>query len=117
MQTRSSSIWDLVPGPEIEPGPQHWEHEIFATGLPGKSQAWRLLESFFTYMVVPQLEDSKGPTGAQTSLSFSLCLFLPLLFAVSPNSGFALVRLLSGEGNGTPLQYSCLETLMDGGAW
>ena len=22
-----------------------------------------------------------------------------------------------GEGNGTPLQYSCLETLMDGGAW
>ena len=23
----------------------------------------------------------------------------------------------SGEGNGTPLQYSCLENLMDGGAW
>ena len=22
-----------------------------------------------------------------------------------------------GEGNGTPLQYSCLEDLMDGGAW
>ena len=22
-----------------------------------------------------------------------------------------------GEGNGTPLQYSCLETPMDGGAW
>ena len=22
-----------------------------------------------------------------------------------------------GEGNGNPLQYSCLETLMDGGAW
>ena len=22
-----------------------------------------------------------------------------------------------GEGNGTPLQYSCLENLMDGGAW
>ena len=22
-----------------------------------------------------------------------------------------------GEGNGTPLQYSCLETHMDGGAW
>ena len=21
------------------------------------------------------------------------------------------------EGNGTPLQYSCLENLMDGGAW
>ena len=23
----------------------------------------------------------------------------------------------SGEGNGKPLQYSCLENLMDGGAW
>ena len=22
-----------------------------------------------------------------------------------------------GEGDGTPLQYSCLENLMDGGAW
>ena len=26
-------------------------------------------------------------------------------------------RKLYGEGNGTPLQYSCLETPMDGGAW
>ena len=24
---------------------------------------------------------------------------------------------LTGEGNGTPLQYSCLENPMDGGAW
>ena len=23
----------------------------------------------------------------------------------------------TGEGNGTPLQYSCLENPMDGGAW
>ena len=26
------------------------------------------------------------------------------------------VRIM-GEGNGTPLQYSCLENLKDGGAW
>ena len=26
-------------------------------------------------------------------------------------------RPLVGEGNGTPLQYSCLENPMDGGAW
>ena len=25
--------------------------------------------------------------------------------------------LISSEGNGTPLQYSCLENPMDGGAW
>ena len=26
-------------------------------------------------------------------------------------------KQLLGEGNGTPLQYSCLENPMDGGAW
>ena len=28
-----------------------------------------------------------------------------------------LSRLVIGEGNGNPLQYSCLENPMDGGAW
>ena len=27
------------------------------------------------------------------------------------------VGLVDGEGDGTPLQYSCLENPMDGGAW
>jgi len=27
------------------------------------------------------------------------------------------IRTQNGEGNGTPLQYSCLENPMDGGAW
>ena len=27
------------------------------------------------------------------------------------------VRKIPGEGNGNPLQYSCLENPMDGGAW
>ena len=33
-------------------------------------------------------------------------------------SSFEIVvsRILFGEGNGTPLQYSCLENPMDGGA-
>ena len=26
-------------------------------------------------------------------------------------------KITSGEGNGTPLQYSCLENPIDGGAW
>ena len=30
---------------------------------------------------------------------------------------FAVLQHESGEGNGTPLQYSCLENPMDGGAW
>ena len=33
-------------------------------------------------------------------------------------SGLKKIFYLSiGEGNGTPLQYSCLENPMDGGAW
>ena len=28
-----------------------------------------------------------------------------------------MYALIFGEGNGTPLQYSCLENPMDGGAW
>ena len=28
-----------------------------------------------------------------------------------------LINQLIGEGNGNPLQYSCLENPMDGGAW
>ena len=27
------------------------------------------------------------------------------------------IEIVIGEGNGTPLQYSCLENPMDGGAW
>ena len=30
---------------------------------------------------------------------------------------FATSSELIGEGNGTPLQYSCLENPKDGGAW
>ena len=38
-----------------------------------------------------------------------------LSFTISQN----LLKFMSidGEGNGTPLQYSCLENPMDGGAW
>ena len=36
----------------------------------------------------------------------------------SPKDVFnALSMVTNGEGNGTPLQYSCLENPMDGGAW
>ena len=34
----------------------------------------------------------------------------PLLFNM-------LSRFVIGDGNGNPLQYSCLENPMDGGAW
>ena len=33
------------------------------------------------------------------------------------NSIFSFIKEPPGEGDGTPLQYSCLENPMDGGAW
>ena len=41
--------------------------------------------------------------------SYSICLSLSdISFRIMPSDG---------EGDGTPLQYSCLENPMDGGAW
>ena len=39
---------------------------------------------------------------------------ITVLLSVSP---FMSVSVCLGEGNGTPLQYSCLENPMNGGAW
>ena len=40
---------------------------------------------------------------------------LPGYFIHSINSGYVYVN--PGDGNGTPVQYSCLENPMGGGAW
>ena len=34
-----------------------------------------------------------------------------------PETPLTMSSLPCGEGNGTPLQYSCLENPIDGGAW
>ena len=44
-----------------------------------------------------------------------------ILFISNEDSGkvsaLETAQLSTGEGNGIPLQYSCLENPMDGGAW
>ena len=46
-------------------------------------------------------------------------LYLHLLAKANQTvkQNFDGVGCMIGEGNGTPLQYSCLENPMDGGAW
>ena len=44
------------------------------------------------------------------------CIYIIYFFLFFFNDHNFIVSLL-GEGNGTPLQYSCLENPMDGGAW
>ena len=41
----------------------------------------------------------------------------PRLRTHCKNSFYLRLEVGNGEGNGNPLQYSCLENLMDGGTW
>ena len=58
-----------------------------------------------------------------TGYEIELCLHFREAFPIAPFCSQKVIKLLSsfnkhiGEGNGTPLQYSCLEYSMDGGAW
>ena len=54
-------------------------------------------------MCIDQFKASKKKKKKQ-QLYHGLSIFPTLCFYI-------------GEGNGTPLQYSCLENPMDGGAW
>ena len=57
-----------------------------------------------------QKQDSETSLYTLRSISFQFTLHVPVR-----NKAFTQHRI--GEGNGTPLQYSCLENPMDGGAW
>ena len=52
-----------------------------------------------------------------SSLVKSLRSFAHFLIELSVFSALSFKSSLCGEGNGTPLQSSCLENPMDGGAW
>ena len=60
-----------------------------------------------------QLNQRCHPTIASSVIRFFSCL----LQSFPASRSFPMSRLFTGEGNGTPLQYSCLENPMDGGAW
>jgi len=57
--------------------------------------------------IFPYLEIFNGLKSSKCDYPFKICVTL-LIFLYEPKVG---------EGNGTPLQYSCLENPMDGGAW
>ena len=44
-------------------------------------------------------------------------MFFIITFIIFYSKHLPLFITIYGEGNGTPLQYSCLENPMDGGAW
>ena len=66
--------------------------------------------------------NQRKSTQRKSRYPFSLSHLFKLLLAISNLSltfplSLPLPSIDSGEGNGTPLQYSCLENPMYGGAW
>ena len=60
------------------------------------------------------------PISQCIPLSFPLCVYMFILYICVSILALEIrfiCTIFLGEGNGTPLQYSCLENPMDGGAW
>ena len=76
-------------------------------------------------MLVPQLRIEPRPLAVKAqspkhlaSREFSISDFnCSLVVYARAVHIYLLLTLCAGEGNGTSLQYSCLENPMDGGAW
>ena len=69
----------------------------------------------------PTLSDPKdcSPPGSSIHGIFQVSL-ANYKYGGSHNPEISIMMVLNtgcGEGNGTPLQFSCLENPMDGGAW
>ena len=68
---------------------------------------------------MPKLHETEAP-AFKTFKEFFIWLFIWILYNKPLNVSkmfFWVLCVILGEGNGTPLQYSCLENPMDGGAW
>ena len=87
-------MWDFCSLTSVRTHTSCLEGEGLTTGPQGKSQGTPAKELFFFYLI---------PVAPYHHLWW-------------PHSTAPLTWFI-GEGNGTPLQYSCLENPMDGGAW
>ena len=96
-----------IENPEVERLPQR-----HAMCLPSLSRPTPMLSSFTSPSVVNGLVSGAFELQADKRT--------PKMFrAPGTVVKSAIIRHsdMLGEGNGTPLQYSCLENHMDGGAW
>ena len=75
----------------------------------------RKKERNWTYLYTSEKELSRVITWANMNHKCDW-IWLCVLFLLKTENNYKIDRFI-GEGNGTPLQYSCLENPMDGGAW
>ena len=58
-----------------------------------------------------------GPTGLFPCVQICLCTWIMSRATILCPLPLVTAARINGEGNGTPLQYSCLENPMNRGAW
>ena len=88
-------MWDLIFQPGTEPAIPSLERKVLTTGLPAKSLLWHLLRLKYIHLLS----------------------VYKLLLCLSPLRFNRWVGKIPWRRHGNPLQYSCLENPMDGGAW
>ena len=71
----------------------------------------------FSHVILPLPSPTESKRLFNTSVSLLLSHIQGSHYHLSKFHIYALVYCFGGEGNGTPLWYSCLENPMDGGAW
>ena len=123
------AIWSLVPLPSktslnickftvhilLKPGSQNFEH--YFTTLWNECNCavvWAIFGIAFLWDWSSKLN---SPIPVHFSLLIPKMLMFTLAISCLTNSNLPWFMDLTGEGNGTPLQYSCLENPTDGGAW
>ena len=72
------------------------------------------LNNIFTWKYLQYVFNASKEINLKTLCSANQILFLKCFFI---DVYLCIFILTIGEGNGNPLQYSCLENPMDGGAW
>ena len=100
-----------LPNPEIKPAFPALAGNFFTAEAPGwpiERKFLNLIKTIFDKLTVNIMLNIKVESIFLSTRQG--CPLLPIFILISPSH-------TSGEGNGTPLQYSCLENPMDGGAW
>ena len=76
-----------------------------------KTKDRKIILPFLCFVIIPSTPPLKVISMSEMSICFHYLVTCLLFMFIS------MLYLFFGEGNGTPLQYSCLENPMDGGAW
>ena len=97
--------WDCPGSPEVK------------TVFPmQEAQVWSLVKELRYHIPVPKIKKIKTKIFSWLMHSHRNTCQVRNIFSLSTICAYEQYLCGSGEGNGTPLQYSCLENPMNGGA-